>query len=59
MNLSEQSENFRVSSPKVSQLDLIQAEVTRITGSRDAAVAEKEKLEHQAVRYQNELQRVT
>ena len=42
---------------KVRQLDLIQTEIKRITGSRDIVVAEKEKLEHQAAQYQEELQR--
>ena len=44
---------------EVRQLDLIQTEVKRNTDSRDAVVAEKEKLEHQAVQYQNELRRVS
>ena len=43
---------------KVRQLDLIQTEVKWITDSRDAVVVEQEKLEHQAIQYQNELQGV-
>ena len=44
---------------EVRQLDLIQTEIKRITGSRDIVLAEKEKLEHQAAQYQKELQRVS
>ena len=42
---------------KVRQLDPMQTEVKRITGSRDAVVVERERLERQVVQYQNEIQR--
>ena len=43
---------------KVRQLGLIQAEIKRITGSRDVIAVERERLEHQVVQYQNEIQRL-
>ena len=43
---------------QVRQLDLIQTEVKQITESRDAVVGERERLEHQVVQYQNEIQRL-
>lgn len=43
---------------KVRQLDLVQTEFKRVTDSRGAVGVERERLEHQVVQYQEEIQRL-